>query len=84
MLHGIEYRQSVSVINADVCLHYTLTFSLGPIAITDDDLSRAGKPILPSLAKVKDDGRYIAELEVVHQLHCLVPYRVIDSMSSTN
>ncbi|EED83399.1 predicted protein [Postia placenta Mad-698-R] len=42
-----------------------------PIAITDDDLSRAGKPILPSLVKINNDGRYIAELEVVHQLHCL-------------
>ncbi|KAF9819584.1 hypothetical protein IEO21_02048 [Rhodonia placenta] len=39
--------------------------------ITEDELSNTGKPARPSLAKFVDGKGYAAELEVVHQLHCL-------------
>lgn len=41
------------------------------IAVTDDDLSRSGKSAAPSMLKYKKGGGYAAELQVVHELHCL-------------
>lgn len=46
----------------------------GLIAVTDDDLSRSGKSAAPSMLKYKKGGGYAAELQVVHELHCLVWY----------